>query len=107
MATPIRMPQPGQMTEECTVLQWYKHEGDSIAKGDALFEIETDKSDMDVEAFDTGTLLKVLVGDGETGRVGGNCHGEAHPGDRVGEHVLDQVVQDAEYLGGRQVDQHR
>ena len=41
MAVPIRMPMPGQMTEECTVLQWFKAEGDTIAKGDPLFEIET------------------------------------------------------------------
>ena len=38
MAVPIRMPMPGQMTEECTVLQWYKAEGDAVSKGDPLFE---------------------------------------------------------------------
>ena len=60
------MPQPGQMTEECTVLAWHKAVGDTIAKGDALYEIETDKSNMDVESFDTGTLLAIIVAEGET-----------------------------------------
>jgi pyruvate dehydrogenase E2 component (dihydrolipoamide acetyltransferase) len=66
MATPIRMPQPGQMTEECTVLTWFKKEGDRIARGDALFEIETDKSNMEIEAFDEGTLLRILAPEGAT-----------------------------------------
>jgi len=66
MAIPIRMPMPGQMTEECTVLQWFKAEGDTIAKGDPLFEIETDKSNMEIEAFDEGTLLRIDAPEGAT-----------------------------------------
>jgi pyruvate dehydrogenase E2 component (dihydrolipoamide acetyltransferase) len=66
MATAIRMPMPGQMTEECTVLQWYKAEGDTVSKGDPLFEIETDKSNMEIEAFDEGTLLRIDVPEGAT-----------------------------------------
>lgn len=66
MAIPIRMPMPGQMTEECTVLQWYKAEGDTVSKGDPLFEIETDKSNMEIEAFDEGTLLRVDAPEGAT-----------------------------------------
>ena len=66
MAVPIRMPMPGQMTEECTVLQWYKAEGDTVSKGDPLFEIETDKSNMEIEAFDEGTLLRIDAPEGAT-----------------------------------------
>jgi pyruvate dehydrogenase E2 component (dihydrolipoamide acetyltransferase) len=66
MANPIRMPMPGQMTEECTVLQWFKAEGETIAKGDPLFEIETDKSNMEIEAFDEGTLLRIDAPEGAT-----------------------------------------
>ena len=46
------MPKPGQMTEECAVIAWHKNEGDPVRRGDVLFEIETDKSAMEVEAFD-------------------------------------------------------
>jgi pyruvate dehydrogenase E2 component (dihydrolipoamide acetyltransferase) len=66
MAVPIRMPMPGQMTEECTVLQWFKAEGETISKGDPLFEIETDKSNMEIEAFDEGTLLRIDAPEGAT-----------------------------------------
>ena len=69
MAHAVRMPKPGQMTEECTVVAWHKQEGDPVAVGDVLFEIETDKSNMDVEAFDDGVLLKVLVPEGVTAPV--------------------------------------
>lgn len=61
MATPITMPKFGQMTEESTIVEWRKKEGDKVAKGDVLFTVETDKSVMDVEAFTEGTLLKIVV----------------------------------------------
>ena len=73
MAHPILMPKPGQMTEECVLVAWHKREGDKVAKGDVLFEIETDKSNMDVEAFEEGVLLKRVVGEGETVAVNAVC----------------------------------
>jgi pyruvate dehydrogenase E2 component (dihydrolipoamide acetyltransferase) len=64
MATPIIMPKFGQMTEESTIVEWLKKEGDTVAKGDTLFTVETDKSVMEVESFEEGTLLKIAVGPG-------------------------------------------
>ena len=64
MATPIIMPKFGQMTEESAIVEWRKKEGDPIAKGDILFTVETDKSVMDVESFEAGTLLKIVVAPG-------------------------------------------
>jgi len=61
MATPIVMPKFGQMTEESTIVEWFKKEGDAVAKGDMLFAVETDKSVMEVEAFEAGTLIKIAV----------------------------------------------
>ena len=61
MATPIIMPKFGQMTEESTITEWFKKEGDAVAKGDMLFAVETDKSVMEVESFEEGTLLKIAV----------------------------------------------
>jgi pyruvate dehydrogenase E2 component (dihydrolipoamide acetyltransferase) len=54
------------MTEECTVLQWFKKEGEAVRRGDPLFEIETDKSNMEIEAFDEGVLLRVDAPEGVT-----------------------------------------
>src|SRR5512143_3436148 len=61
MATPIIMPKFGQMTEESAIVEWRKKEGDKVAKGDILFTVETDKSVMEAESFEDGTLLKILV----------------------------------------------
>jgi pyruvate/2-oxoglutarate dehydrogenase complex dihydrolipoamide acyltransferase (E2) component len=85
MAHPILMPMPGQMTEECTVVAWHKHEGDPVRTGDVLFEIETDKSNMDVEAFDDGVLLKILVHDGETVPVNTVCAYVGEAGEAIPE----------------------
>lgn len=84
MATPILMPKPGQMTEECTLILWRKEVGDPVHKGDVLFEIETDKSAMEVETFEEGVLLARLVAEGETAPVNAVCgwigqEGEAIP----------------------------
>ncbi len=85
MVHAIRMPKPGQMTEECTITTWLKREGDPVAKGDILFEIETDKSAMEVESFEGGVLLRRLVAEGETVPVNAIC---AFVGE-VGEEVPD------------------
>ena len=88
MAHAILMPRPGQMTEECTIVAWRKAEGDEVRRGDVLFEIETDKSVMDVESFHDGILLRILVSAGQTAAVNAVCAyvgaaGEALP-DEVG-----------------------
>lgn len=83
MAHPILMPKPGQMTEECVLVAWLKREGDVVKKGDVLFEIETDKSNMDVEAFEEGVLLKRLVQEGETVPVNAVCAYVGEPGEAI------------------------
>ncbi|MFH0751496.1 MAG: dihydrolipoamide acetyltransferase family protein [Chloroflexota bacterium] len=83
MVHAIRMPKPGQMTEECTISTWFKREGDPVAKGDILFEIETDKSAMEVESFEEGVLLRRLVAEGDTVPVNTIC---AYVGE-VGEEI--------------------
>ena len=85
MAHPILMPKPGQMTEECTLVAWHKNEGDAVKKGDVLFEIETDKSNMDVEAFDDGVLLKIIAAEGQTVPVNTVCAYVGQPGEAIPE----------------------
>ena len=85
MAHPIRMPKPGQMTEECVLVAWHKQEGDPVLKGDVLFEIETDKSVMDVESFEEGVLLRRLVDEGQTVPVNTVCAYVGAPGEAVPE----------------------
>jgi len=85
MAHAILMPKPGQMTEECTVVSWHKKEGDPVKRGDVLFEIETDKSTMEVEAFDDGVLLKIVAPEGAVVPVNTVCAYVGEPGEAIPE----------------------
>ncbi len=83
MAHPIQMPKPGQMTEECTLILWRKEVGEPVHRGDVLFEIETDKSTMEVETFEDGVLLARLVAEGETVPVNTVCGWIGEAGETV------------------------
>ena len=66
----VIMPQLGETVEEGTVAAWHKKEGDKVAIDEVLVEIETDKVATEVPSLVAGTLLKILVGTGETVKVG-------------------------------------
>ena len=61
MATKMLMPLLGQTMEEGTIIKWFKNEGDSITEGEPLLEVMTDKVNMEVEAPESGVLLKILT----------------------------------------------
>lgn len=63
MATKVIMPQAGQDLETGIVKQWLKAEGEQVAKGEAIVQIETEKVNLDVEAPAAGTLLRIVVPD--------------------------------------------
>jgi len=77
------MPKFGQATEEGTIVRWLKKEGDLVAKGDILFETETDKSVMEVESFHEGTLLKIIVPEGGTAPVNSTVAFLGQPGEAL------------------------
>lgn len=64
MATQVLMPALSPTMTEGKIAKWMKSEGDSVASGDVLCEIETDKATMEVEAVDEGILGKILVPEG-------------------------------------------
>ncbi len=66
MASRVVMPKLTDTMEEGVVLKWKKEEGDKVSAGDVLAEIETDKAVMDLEAFASGVLRKLLAKEGET-----------------------------------------
>jgi pyruvate dehydrogenase E2 component (dihydrolipoamide acetyltransferase) len=70
MPITIEMPKLSDTMTEGTLLRWVKKVGDTVAVGDVLAEVETDKATMEMEAFDEGTLSEVFVGDGQTVQVG-------------------------------------
>ncbi len=65
MATEVKLPRLGQGMESGTIVRWLKTEGESVAKGEPLFELDTDKVTQEVEAESDGVLLKIVVADGE------------------------------------------
>ncbi|MGN6585169.1 MAG: pyruvate dehydrogenase complex E1 component subunit beta [Rhizobiaceae bacterium] len=67
MPIDILMPALSPTMEEGNLAKWLKKEGDSVASGDVIAEIETDKATMEVEAVDEGTLGKILVPEGAEG----------------------------------------
>jgi len=66
----VLMPQLGETVLEGTVATWYKAEGDAVAKGDLLLDVETDKAATEIEAQEAGVLSKIAVPEGETVDVG-------------------------------------
>jgi pyruvate dehydrogenase E2 component (dihydrolipoamide acetyltransferase) len=64
MAKDILMPLLSPSMTEGTLVKWLKKEGDAIKSGDVLAEVETDKATMDLEAFDSGILRRILVSEG-------------------------------------------
>ena len=65
MATEVKLPRLGQGMESGTIVRWLKTEGDAVAKGEPLFELDTDKVTQEVEADSEGVLLKIVISDGE------------------------------------------
>lgn len=70
MLQKITMPSAGQTTDELIVARLYKKEGDKVERGDIMMEIETDKAVLSVESFAKGTVLKLLVKEGEMVKAG-------------------------------------
>jgi len=64
------MPQLGETVAEGKIVKWFKAAGDAVKPGDNLFEIETDKTSMEVPATGAGTLSSINFGVGETAKVG-------------------------------------
>src|SRR6059058_2334236 len=67
MPIELKMPALSPTMEEGTLAKWLVKEGDKVASGDILAEIETDKATMEFEAVDEGTVAKILVPEGTDG----------------------------------------
>jgi len=70
VAQDVVMPRLSDSMEEGTILRWIKSEGDEVAVGDELVEIETDKANMVYEADAAGTLVEIVAKEGDTLPIG-------------------------------------
>jgi pyruvate dehydrogenase E2 component (dihydrolipoamide acetyltransferase) len=70
MATKVLMPKLSDTMSEGKILKWLKHEGEKVKQGEILVEIESDKADMELEAYDSGVLRKIFINDGGKAPIG-------------------------------------
>ncbi len=81
MLTEVLMPKLGLTMTEGTIEEWKFKEGDAVKKGDILFSVSTDKLTNDIECDADGVLLKILVGEGDTGECKSVIAYIGEPGD--------------------------
>ena len=99
------MPKMGDAMEAGTLSSWLKHEGDQVEVGDALAEIETDKTTMELEAEDAGVLTRLIAGEGDEVAVGEpiaviSADGEAP--DAAPDEARQVAEETADSVGGRE-----
>jgi pyruvate dehydrogenase E2 component (dihydrolipoamide acetyltransferase) len=101
----VVMPKMGDAMEAGTLSSWLKHEGDQVEVGDALAEIETDKTTMELEAEDAGVLTRLIAGEGDEVAVGEpiaviSADGEAP--DAAPDEARQVAEETADSVGGRE-----
>jgi pyruvate dehydrogenase E2 component (dihydrolipoamide acetyltransferase) len=70
MATKVIMPKLSPTMEEGQIARWLKKEGDKVAMGEPLAEIDTDKATMEMQALTEGVLRKIIIGEGQSAPLG-------------------------------------
>ena len=70
MVSEVVMPKMGYDMTEGTIVRWHKQEGDEVKHGEVIAEIETTKVTVEVEAYGSGVLRKIVVPEGQTVPVG-------------------------------------
>ena len=71
MAIAVEMPKMSDTMEEGVLAAWLVEEGQAVAAGDVVAQVETDKATMDLEVYDDGVLLKRVIGEGDSVPIGG------------------------------------
>ena len=84
MITKVLMPKLSDAMETGKVIKWLKKEGDAVKGGDVIAEIETDKANVEIEAFGGGVLRKIVVSEGGQVPVGDMIGVIADPADDIG-----------------------
>jgi pyruvate dehydrogenase E2 component (dihydrolipoamide acetyltransferase) len=88
---PVRMPPLGQTSDDLRIVAWRKREGDAVAVGEPLLEVETDKATLEVEAAHAGTLLRIVHGEGQTVQSGTVIAYVGEPGEEIADEAPAKV----------------
>ncbi len=94
MAEKIEMPKLSDTMEEGVIASWSVKEGDKVETGDIIAEVETDKATMEVEVFDSGTILKILVQEGDAVPLGGTMAIIGEEGEDISDLLGDEEVEE-------------
>jgi pyruvate/2-oxoglutarate dehydrogenase complex dihydrolipoamide acyltransferase (E2) component len=70
MRVDVTMPNLGYEMEEGKLQRWLKQVGDRVERGEAIAEVETDKTTVEMEAMASGTLAEIVVAEGDTAAIG-------------------------------------
>ena len=105
MSSQVTLPRLGQGMESGVIVRWLKQQGETVAKGEPLYELDTEKVTQEIEAETAGVLLEIVVPEGEVavGTTLAIIDGEAESPDgdevpmRVVEVKKDTVVVDANH----------
>jgi pyruvate dehydrogenase E2 component (dihydrolipoamide acetyltransferase) len=83
MPIAVQLPALSPTMSEGKITRWLKKEGDTVSSGTAIAECETDKSNLEIEAYDDGTLLKIVVPEGTSAAVGATIAWIGKPGEAI------------------------
>ena len=99
MATEVKLPRLGQGMESGVIVRWLKAEGDTVASGEPLYELDTDKVTQEVEADVDGVLLQIVVPEGEV-EVGSTVAVIGEDGESAGSAKQDAPAEESEPASG-------
>ncbi len=71
MRVNLKLSRVGMNMQEATIVKWHKQPGEAFSAGEPLYDIETEKVNQEVAAPGNGTLLEILVPEGENAKVNG------------------------------------
>jgi pyruvate dehydrogenase E2 component (dihydrolipoamide acetyltransferase) len=92
MAIQIKMPKLSQTTEDVRFIRWLVDVGDSIKRGDSICEVENDKTTMEVESFESGTVLKLSAQPDEMVMAGSVIALLGKPGEKISEGIEEKTA---------------
>src|SRR6476620_8237626 len=101
MAYEFKLPDLGEGLTEGEVARWLVAEGDAIAEDDPLVEIQTDKATVEIPSPAAGTVLRILVGEGEVAPVGAVLVVIGEPGEDVAREQIPEASVPESVVGVR------
>jgi pyruvate/2-oxoglutarate dehydrogenase complex dihydrolipoamide acyltransferase (E2) component len=92
MATFLPLPKLGMNQEESEIVSWLVSEGDTVAEGQPIVEIETDKATVEVEASASGVLAKIVRGEGDIVPINGVMAVILAPGETMPDEIPETIA---------------